>query len=293
MIERAVADPAIVGAALVGSTAAGGDRWSDLDLTFAVSPESSITDALDGWTEWAAQTFGAAKLFDLPIPGTIYRVFIFPGGLQVDLSFSEQGVFGKRGPHFELLFGEPVEHPRTVLDQSPADTFGWGVHHLIRAHVSIQRALPWQAEQWIHEARDSALTLACLRRGIEARHGKGFDKLPVDVTARFTEGLSRSIEFDELRRSLAVVTNGLLDEADGIVPTAPAVRTMLAQLVDCKSVRRDPSAIAEAIAMHQLREWLATRDRAASRARYRVADRDGAVNLMTRRHAQRRSHPFL
>ncbi len=232
LIERAHADPAIVGAALVGSTAdGGGDRWSDLDLTFAVSSSSSVSAALEVWTAWVAQEFGAEKLFDLPIPGTIYRVFIFPGGLQVDLSFSEAGVFGKRGPRFELLFGEPIEHPYTQVDQSPADTFGWGVHHVIRAHVCIERGLSWQAEHWIHQVRDYALTLACLRRGIEARYGKGFDKLPPDVTARASGALTTSIESAELRRSLAAATEILLDEATGAVPSNDAVRSMLTELM--------------------------------------------------------------
>ena len=232
LIERAKADPAITGAALVGSTASGGgDRWSDLDLTFGVAPDRGVDAVLSAWTSWVESEFGAAVLFDLPIPGTIYRVFLFPGALQVDLSFSEQGVFGKRGPRFELLFGEPVEHPYTQIDQSLPDTFGWGVHHLIRAHVCIERNLPWQAEHWIHQARDYALTLACLRRGIEARHGKGFDKLPADVTSRFTEALTRSIDQAELRRSLTAVARLTLEEGDGAVAVAPKVADLLAPLL--------------------------------------------------------------
>ncbi|MEZ4623307.1 MAG: hypothetical protein R2843_00540 [Thermomicrobiales bacterium] len=99
LIEHAKADPDVTGAALVGSTASGGgDRWSDLDLTFGVAPDRGVDAVLSAWTSWVVAEFGAAVLFDLPIPGTIYRVFLLPGALQVDLSFSEQGVFGKRGP---------------------------------------------------------------------------------------------------------------------------------------------------------------------------------------------------
>lgn len=230
LIEHARTDPTITGAALVGSTASGGDRWSDLDLTFAVSPESSVEAALASWTSWIESEFRAVTLFDLPIPGTIYRVYLFPGALQVDLSFSDQGVFGSRGPRFELIFGEAVEHSYTMIDQSPTDTLGWGVHHLIRANVCIERNLPWQAEYWIHQARDYALTLACLRRSIEARHGKGFDKLPANVTDRFAEALPRSIEALELRRALAAVTRLTLEEADDFVPHAAIVGQLLAPL---------------------------------------------------------------
>ncbi len=231
LIARAHADPGIIGAALVGSTASGSDRWSDLDLTFAVAPDSTIDAALASWTAWVGAEFGAVPLFDLPIPGTIYRVFLFPGALQVDLSFSEQGVFGSRGPRFELIFGDPVEHPYTVIDQAPDATFGWGVHHLIRASVCIERQLPWQAEHWIHQARDYALTLACLRRGIEARSGKGFDKVPVEVTDRFTEALVRSLDEPELRRALTAVTRLSLEEADGYIAIADDARRMLAPLL--------------------------------------------------------------
>jgi hypothetical protein len=215
LIERAYADPAIVGAALIGSTATGSDRWSDLDLTFAVATGRTVSETLEAWTAWIAEELGGAKLADLPVGGTIYRVFIFPGALQVDLSFSEQGVFGSRSPRFALLFGDPVEHPYTVIDQSKADNFGWGAHHVIRARVCIERELPWQAQHWLHEARASALTLACLRHGIEARSGKGFDKLPTALTDRFADALARSIDLNELRRALAVTTSLMIEQVEG------------------------------------------------------------------------------
>lgn len=230
LIEHARHDPGIAGAALVGSTASGGDRWSDLDLTFAVAPGTTIEAALARWSAWIETEFGGVKLVDLPIPGTIYRVFLFPGALQVDLSFSEQGVFGSRSPRFELIFGEPVHHPYTVVDSSPADTFGWAIHHLVRARVCIERDLPWQADYWIRQARDSALTLACLGRGIEARYGKGFDKLPAEITDRHLEAIAHSLEPAELRRSLAVVTRLTLEEAEPTVPTVKQVSTMLSSL---------------------------------------------------------------
>lgn len=232
LIEYARNDPGIVGAALVGSTASGGDRWSDLDLTFAVSPNTTVEAMLESWTDWIEAEFGGVKLVDLPIPGTIYRVFLFPGALQVDLSFSEQGVFGSRGPQFELIFGQPVRHPHTVVDASPADTFGWAIHHLVRANVGIERHCLWQAEYWIRQARDAALNLACFRHRIQARHGVGFDNLPSDVTDRYIEAIAHSLEPDELRRSLAVVTRLTLEEAEYTVPTTRHVATILSSIED-------------------------------------------------------------
>ncbi len=41
ILEMAREDPRIVAGALVGSTASGCDRWSDIDLTFGLSDDAS------------------------------------------------------------------------------------------------------------------------------------------------------------------------------------------------------------------------------------------------------------
>ena len=58
--------------------------------------------------------FDAVSLFDLPFLSTLYRVFLFPGSLQVDLSFTPGREFGALGPKFRLLFGSlaRTQHPR-------------------------------------------------------------------------------------------------------------------------------------------------------------------------------------
>jgi len=89
VIEWATADQRIVGGAVVGSMATGpGDRWSDLDLIFAVAAGSSVSQVLEEWTTKLAGTFSAIKLFDLLVGQSIYRVFLLPGCLQLDLSFT-------------------------------------------------------------------------------------------------------------------------------------------------------------------------------------------------------------
>ena len=110
----AEADRRVVAAAVVGGLADGpGDRWSDLDLTFAVDDAASVDDVLEEWTREVAAELGGVHLFDLPAGAAIYRVFLLPGCLQVDLSFAPASAFGARGPRFKLLFGSAVELPQS------------------------------------------------------------------------------------------------------------------------------------------------------------------------------------
>jgi hypothetical protein len=51
------------------------------------------------------------------------------------------------------------------------DLFGYAVHHLLRARFCIERGRLLQAEYWVSSARDYALNLACLMRGISAPLG--------------------------------------------------------------------------------------------------------------------------
>src|SRR5215207_9518406 len=150
LIAKARADPLIVAAAVVGSTVTGGDRWSDLDLTFGVARGVPIETVLARWTREVVAEFDAVVLFDLPIPSTIYRVFLLPGTLQVDLSFTSEDEFGARSPRLRLLFGHAVEQPASP-PPSPEHLFGLGVQYLTHAHVCLERGRLLQAEHWIHE----------------------------------------------------------------------------------------------------------------------------------------------
>jgi len=166
LTEKARADPRLVAAAAVGSSAVGGDRWSDLDLTFGVADGVPVEEVLAEWTRSVVADLDAAMLFDLPVLSTIYRVFLLPGALQVDLSFTPAAEFGAHGPRFQLLFGETTKYSGAP-PPSPDQLFGLGVHHAVRAHICILRGRHWQAEYWIHGARDQALSLACRRFGLE------------------------------------------------------------------------------------------------------------------------------
>src|SRR5581483_3584020 len=108
LVELARNDPAVVGAAHVGSYAGdGGDRWSDIDLTLGV--DGDLRDAIERWTGWLYKDFAALHHWDLPAGQAIFRVFLLPGLLEVDLGFRPVGDFGARGPHWRMVFGEAGE----------------------------------------------------------------------------------------------------------------------------------------------------------------------------------------
>ena len=224
-------DPRVVAGAAVGSLAlSDGDRWSDLDLTFAVADELSIYDVLEDWTGKIVAEFDAAHLFDLPSGASIYRVFLLPGCLQFDLSFTPASKFGAMGPKFKLLFGAAVEKP-FPQPPSPQELFGYAVHHALRARFCIERGRYWQAEYWISSLRDHALSLACLRRGLPAHYGRGFDDLPPEFRDLFTSALVASLTRDELLRALRSAIEGLFHETDLIQEVAAKVKPQLGELL--------------------------------------------------------------
>jgi hypothetical protein len=230
VLQMAASDVRVVAGAVVGSLALDeGDRWSDLDLTFAVADDLSIFDVLEDWTSVLVREFDAAQLFDLPSGASVYRVFLLPGCLQFDLSFTPRSEFGATGPKFKLLFGTAVEKPYPP-PPSARELFGYAVHHALRARFCIERGRYWQAEYWISELRDYALSLACRRHGLPARYGRGFDDLPPDERSAFTNALATSLERDELLRALGCAIEGLLREVDEVLQLAAKVEPQLRML---------------------------------------------------------------
>lgn len=230
VIEWATADQGIVSGAVVGSLATGpGDRWSDLDLTFGVTDGSSVPEVLENWTTKLVTTFSAIKLFDLPVGQSIYRVFILPGCLQLDLSFTPAREFGAIGPQFKLLFGEAVQKPFAPLPRAE-DLFGYAVHHLVRARFCIERGRLLQAEYWISAARDYALNLACLQRGLASSHGGGFDQLPPEIRDQVSAALVRSLDRDSLLAALTGTVAILLSQGSCVPEIAATVELELQTL---------------------------------------------------------------
>lgn len=231
VLQLAMTDVRIVAGAVVGSLAlSDGDRWSDLDLTFAVGDEYSISNVLEDWTQEIGKEFDATQLFDLPSGASIYRVFLLPGCLQFDLSFTPASKFGATGPNFKLLFGQAVKKP---FSYSPdfRELFGYAVHHALRARFCIERGRYWQAEYWISGTRDYALSLACLRRNLPASQGRGFDDLPAAIQDVFNGAFVTQLTREKLMRALTCVIHGLLYEIDGVEELAIKVKSQLLELI--------------------------------------------------------------
>ncbi len=230
IVAMAHADPRVVAGAMIGSLAHGsGDQWSDLDLGFGVADGVPLADILVDWTESLERELDAVHLFDLARLSSIYRVFLFPGSLQVDLSFTPASEFGALGPNFKVFFGNAVERGH-MEPPSAHYLFGMGAHHAVRARFCVERGLVWQAQYWIDGIRDSALSLACRRRGLEALWGRGHDELPAEVLHQFEDTLVRSIDADELLRALGRAIDGLLREADEVRELATKVEVQLREL---------------------------------------------------------------
>jgi hypothetical protein len=225
MLELAEADKRVVAGAAVGSLAVGtGDRFSDLDLTFAIADGVPVADVLDEWTQTIAEELDALQLAELTAGPTTYRVFLLPDALQFDLSMTAAPEFRPAGPKFQLLFGEtapdePDARPRTPGSLSiptpavAADIFGWGVIYALHSRSCIERGRLWQAEHYVGAVRDHALSLACLRRGLVAVQARGFDDLPPEALAGLESAHVGSVQPDALREALTASVSALLEEA--------------------------------------------------------------------------------
>ena len=221
--------------------AGGGDRFSDLDLTFGIADRVPVTGVLDDWTARLAGELGAVPLADLERGPAIYRIFLLPGALQLDLSMTPAAGFRPYGPRLRLVFGQAAADepgacrpPVSLFLDTPAvaeDIFGWGVIYALHTRACIERRRVWQAEHYVGAVRDHALSLACLRHGVVAVQARGYDELPAEILAQFTRTLVGAAEPGTLRVALAAAVTALLREAAAVpVPAAEAVAERLAEL---------------------------------------------------------------
>jgi hypothetical protein len=233
VLRLAREDERVVSGAVVGSLAVddGGDRFSDLDLTFAVADHVPVADVLDDWTRALVERARALQLADLARGPTVYRVFLLPDGLQFDLSVTPAAEFVPRGPRFRLLFGETAGEMQSPAPPSPSDLFGWGVIYALHTRSCIERGRTWQAEHYLGAVRDHALALACLREGLPAVQARGYDDLSGETLARFAGAHVRALAPAALRAALSVAVRALLHEgAETQLPHAGAVAERLAEL---------------------------------------------------------------
>jgi hypothetical protein len=212
ILEVAQADPRVSAGALTGSMAfGGGDRWSDIDVAFGIAEGITPEAVLDDWTAVLAREWGVLHHFDLRYGSSVYRVFLLPSGLEVDVAATPAEDFGARGPNFRALFGPTQPVPATP-QPSASSLIGLSWLYVLHAHASIERHKLWQAEYWISGIREHILELACLRLGENARERRGVDRLSPSVTGPLAETLVRSLDELELRRALDAVTRGLIGE---------------------------------------------------------------------------------
>lgn len=231
VLALAAADRRVVAGAVVGSLAVDeGDRWSDLDLAFGVADGTPLAEVLEPWTAVVSNDLGGTHLFDLPHGPSLYRVFLLPGCLQFDLSFTPAAEFGAIGPHFRLLFGRAIERPAPEL-QPAGDVVGYAAHHAVRALICIERGRYWQAEYWISALRNNALSLACRARGLPSVYAKGVDRLPPDIRNAAAGAFVRTLDRDDLSRALHVAIDALLREAKGLHADGDRIEALLRGLV--------------------------------------------------------------
>ena len=216
VLALAEQDERVVAGAAIGSLAFdGGDAFSDLDLTFAVADDVSVAEVLRDWTRTLADELGALPLVDLKRGQTVYRVFLLAAALQFDLSMTPATHFAPAGPRFRLLFGETTPSTESDWPKPPSaqDLFGWGVIYGLHSRACIERGRVWQAEHYIGAVRDHALSLACLRLGLPAAQARGYDELPAEILAGFSETHVGSLDPRRLRQALSAAMNALLREA--------------------------------------------------------------------------------
>jgi len=244
VLRLAHEDERVVAAAAVGSLAVdGGDRFSDLDLTFGIAEQARVADVLADWTQTLIDELAAVQLAELHRGPTTYRVFLLPALLQLDLSMTPAAQFRAAGPRFRLLFGETAAGGSEAPAPSVAgdlfistptvaeDIFGWGVIYAIYARTCIERGRVWQAEHYVGAVRDHALSLACLRQGLPAVQARGYDDLSSETLARFHDAHVGTVEPGALRAALAGSVLAIVHEgAEARLPHADVIAERLAEL---------------------------------------------------------------
>lgn len=212
ILEYAATDKRVSGAAVTGSAVNEcEDQWSDIDLAFGVEDAAELPNVLSDWTAHMYRQHGALHHLDVRSGAWIYRVFLLPSTLQVDLAFVPATEFRALASTFRLMFGNAKE-AQHITPPAAAHFIGLGWLYALHARSCIVRQRLWQAEYMISGMRNHVLALACLRHGLLAVHGRGIDQLPSEITRPFENSFVRPLETAELWRAFWVVMDGFLKE---------------------------------------------------------------------------------
>jgi hypothetical protein len=174
-----------------------------------------LPNVLSDWTAHVYREYLALHHLDVHSGAWIYRVFLLPRTLQLDLAFVPAAEFRALAPTFRLVFGKANE-ARHVPSPVSASIIGLGWLYALHARTCIARGKLWQAEYMISGIRDNALALACIRHGLPAVHGRGIDLLPGELAVQFENSLVTHLETAELSRAFRVVIHGLVSEIRGV-----------------------------------------------------------------------------
>jgi hypothetical protein len=219
LLARARHDERISAAAVTGSASvAREDRWSDIDLAFAVRDAQEMDAAIEDWTAHMVAEHGAVDHLDVRREPWVYRVFLLSSTLQVDLAFVPAAHFQARAPTFQLVFGSAAA-PEHRKPPAAAELVGLAWLYALHVRSSIARGRSWQALYMLSCMRDQVLALACRHRGLAIAEARGVDALPPEVLAPFRDAIPASTELAELQR-VFVVLKRLLEEHGAAVDAA-------------------------------------------------------------------------
>src|SRR4051794_30393457 len=241
LVEHARGSAEITAAALVGSAAAGSeDAWSDIDLALRLAPGADQDEVAAAWTTLLVEEHGAVHTLDIRSGATLFRVFLLPDTLQVDLSYWPPGEFRQSGGPFRLLFGS-AEEPAPPAAPEPERLIGMAWLHALHVRSALARDRPWQAATMLDGLRNQLVALACLRAGLPAHQGRGTDHLAPDVLAALATTWPAAVQRDELGRAFAAAAELLLEQVGLDDPgLAARLRAPVALLVASATGAREP-----------------------------------------------------
>ncbi|WP_299903316.1 hypothetical protein [uncultured Aquimarina sp.] len=216
IINFAKSDSKIIDCAIVGSESVGNDdKWSDIDLTFGYENEADANQVLREWSKMMSESFDANRLFDISYKESLYRVFLLPNGLQVDLSFTPSKYFGAITDKFKLIFGQEKEREFKSLPEINLIA-GYSILFALKTRTSIERENYWQAEYYLSKCRENVMVLKCLKESKNPFDGRSFDNLPNDFLRQMQNCLLIELSRVNLRTSLKNLIQILIKELSSI-----------------------------------------------------------------------------
>jgi hypothetical protein len=215
LLAAARDDPRITGGAITGSASMDNeDRWSDIDLAFGVA-DGTQQAVLADFTKLIYENEAVLHHVDVINGSWVYRVFLLPNTLQVDLAFAPTKDFGARAPSFRLVFGEATDLAH-VAAPAPEQLIGLAWLYALHVRSSVARGRLWQAEHMLSAMRDQVFALACVRHGLPAREARGIDRLPREVAAPLEGALVGRLDAAEIANAFRTTTHALLRETEQV-----------------------------------------------------------------------------